>query len=251
MTCEHLDEARHQTNDDQRHQQQAGEPDRRRPSNDHRLPRHKCHYSKTEQSMAHGGERRRHRSPEGKGQPSTEEGTNQQQQERDVGAAPGSAKSASSHRRRPQLPGPGLARLLHRRSGSGMLPPRHRRTWPAESRLGEYHVRSQLRRPPQEDVHPLVDVLRWRAVYRPGVQEGNLDQRLLVGTQRSGRLPTTDSFRVRPRRDPIRQAGHPADLVRTDPAEFRDLGQSCGRAACPLDIAPKSPDPTRSPEAAT
>src|SRR5829696_7602724 len=128
----------------------------------------------------------------------------------------------------PQLPGPRRARLLDRRSRSGMLRPRDRRTWPAERRLGEYHVRSQLGRPPQEDVHPLVDVLRWRAVYRPGVQEGNLDHRLLVGTQCSGRLPTTDPFRVGPRRDSIRQAGHPADLVGTNPAEFGDLGQRRG-----------------------
>src|SRR5215212_12203588 len=50
--------------------------------------------------MAHGGEGRRHRSPERKGQPSTEEGTDNQQQERDVGAPPGSAKSSFTHRRR-------------------------------------------------------------------------------------------------------------------------------------------------------
>src|SRR5215212_2112791 len=127
----------------------------------------------------------------------------------------------------PQLPGPGPAGLLRRRSGSG-VPPRYWGTRPPERRLGEYHVRSQLGRPPQEDVHPVVDVLRWRAVYRPGVQEGNLDHRLLVGAQCSGRLPTTDPFRVRPRRDPIRKAGHPADLLGADPAEFGDLGQSCG-----------------------
>src|SRR5512133_922718 len=52
-----------------------------------------------------------------------------------------------------ELPGLGLARLLHRRTGSGMLPPRHRRTRLARSRPGQYHVRSQLRRPPQQDVH--------------------------------------------------------------------------------------------------
>src|SRR5829696_7343110 len=127
----------------------------------------------------------------------------------------------------PQLPGPGPAGLLRRRSGT-RVPPRYRVTRPPERRLGEYHVRSQLGRPPQEDVHPLVDVLRWRAVYRPGVQEGNLDHRLLVGTQCSGRLPTTDPFRVRPRRDSIRQPGHPADLVGADPAEFGDLGQRRG-----------------------
>src|SRR5215212_4096917 len=102
-----------------------------------------------------------------------------------------------------QLPGPGQAGLLRRRTGS-RVPLRHSGTRPTERRLGEYHVRSQLGRPPQEDVHPLVDVLRWRAVYRPGVQEGNLDHRLLVGTQCPGRLPTTDPFRVRPRRDSIR-----------------------------------------------
>ena len=106
---EHLDEPGRQTDDDHRSEPETGQPQRRGTANDDRLPGHEHDDAEAQQSVADRRQPRWQRRAGGEGGPAAEEGSDQHDQQRQVGPPAGPAEQPrypSRHGVRPAyLPG--------------------------------------------------------------------------------------------------------------------------------------------------
>ena len=101
---EDLDEPRRQADDDHPGQQQAGQPEQRRPTDDDGLPRHQDQYAEAEQAVGRRGESRRYRRRGRESEPAGQERTEQEDQQGEVGPATRAGQGSSPtsrHRGRP------------------------------------------------------------------------------------------------------------------------------------------------------
>ena len=124
---EDLDETGSQADDDHAGEQQAGQSEQRRTADHDGLPWHEDQYAETQQTVGHRGQPRRDRGGGGEGEPAGQEGTEQQDQQGEVGPATRSGQVAApptAHRGRPT-------------SRAALAPRRPPGAAAAESRRGE------------------------------------------------------------------------------------------------------------------